>query len=268
MYMWSYNYLPFFTYNPTALTLIIEILIPLSPILFAILSPFTRSPPPPPGGGILPLWKVGGDVPLDRVWFFTVINIDTGYLNRPKWLLTGYSAYHRVAFRASQPTMFMTGPRSRHQQRCVACGTHWGGTQQISSFHFFLLQNINRDRVYIRGVQYCNRVCIWKFLVRVYCDRVYFFVRRAVWDRVRFWPPPPPPSGTPYPVEIWVPQPPPPPPPTRSVRSALTPDLDTPFPRFLFIIYGLQWKWPLRIISVKSTDKNKVVLSNDILTFT
>ena len=28
---------------------------------------------------------------------FTVINIDTGYLNRPNWLLVGYSVYHRVA---------------------------------------------------------------------------------------------------------------------------------------------------------------------------
>ena len=45
---------------------------------------------------------------------FRVINIGTGYLNRPNWLLVGYSFYHRVA---SQPTMFMTGPRSRHQRR-------------------------------------------------------------------------------------------------------------------------------------------------------
>ena len=28
---------------------------------------------------------------------FTVINIGTGYLNRPNWLLAGYSVYHRVA---------------------------------------------------------------------------------------------------------------------------------------------------------------------------
>ena len=58
---------------------------------------------------------------------FTVINIDTGYLNRPNWPLAGYSVYHRVASRASQPgsqpTMFMTGPRSRHQRRCVRDAT-------------------------------------------------------------------------------------------------------------------------------------------------
>ena len=28
---------------------------------------------------------------------FTVINIGTGYLYRPNWLLAGYSVYHRVA---------------------------------------------------------------------------------------------------------------------------------------------------------------------------
>ena len=65
----------------------------------------------PEGGGGTSIIDGGGDVPLDRVWF-PVITIDTGYLNRPNWLLAGYSVYHRVA---SQPTMFMTGPRSRHQ---------------------------------------------------------------------------------------------------------------------------------------------------------
>ena len=67
-----------------------------------------------------------GDVLLDRVWF-AVINIGTGYLNRPNWLLAGYSVYHRVASRASQPgsqpTMFMTGPRSRDQRPRVRDAT-------------------------------------------------------------------------------------------------------------------------------------------------
>ena len=47
---------------------------------------------------------------------FPVINIDTRNLNQPHWLLAGYSVYHRVA---SQPTIFMTGPRSRHQRRSI-----------------------------------------------------------------------------------------------------------------------------------------------------
>ena len=77
------------------------------------------APGPGGGGGALPLLTVVGT----RRWTgydFPVITIDTGYLNRPNWLLAGYSVYHRVA---SQPTMFMTGPRSRHQRRCVRDAT-------------------------------------------------------------------------------------------------------------------------------------------------
>ena len=51
---------------------------------------------------------------------FAIITIDTGYLNRHNWLLADYSVYHRVA---SQPTMFMTDPRSRHQRWCVRDAT-------------------------------------------------------------------------------------------------------------------------------------------------
>ena len=51
---------------------------------------------------------------------FAVITIDTGYLNRPNWLLADFSVYHRAA---SQPTMFMTGSRSRYQRRCVRVAT-------------------------------------------------------------------------------------------------------------------------------------------------
>ena len=126
---------------------------------------------------------------------FTVINIDTGYLNRPNWLLAGYSVYHRVASQASQPgsqpTMCMTGPRSRHQRRCV---------RDATDFEFLISF-------------YC-KTTIWKFLVR-YIVTGCIFVRRAVWDRVRFCPPPP--SDTPYPVERWVP----PPPPPRALRAYL-----------------------------------------------
>ena len=55
---------------------------------------------------------------------FAIIAIKTGCLNQPNhwhwvsksaYLATGtdYSVYHRVAF---PPTMFMTGPRSRHRR--------------------------------------------------------------------------------------------------------------------------------------------------------
>ena len=72
-------------------------------------------PPPPGGGGGTSILTVTGTCRWTG-YDFAVITIDTGYLNRPNWLLADYSVYHRVA---SQPTMFMTGPRSRHQRRCV-----------------------------------------------------------------------------------------------------------------------------------------------------
>ena len=94
----------------------------------------------PGGGGALPYWRWRGRA-AGQGMIFTVIHIGTGYLNRPNWLLAGYSVYHRVASRASHlvpspqclwqahdlgtsdgacgTTMFMTGPRSRHQRRCV-----------------------------------------------------------------------------------------------------------------------------------------------------
>ena len=80
---------------------------------------------------------------------FAVITIGTGYLNRPNWILADYSVYHRVA---SQPTMFMTGPRSRHQRWCVRDATDFYECMMIHS------------RMIVRPYQY--RVCKLKFLVR------------------------------------------------------------------------------------------------------
>ena len=79
----------------------------------------SRALAPGPGRGALPLLTVVGTCRWTG-YDFPVITIGTGYLNRPNWLLAGYSVYHRVA---SQPTMFMTGPRSRHQRRCVRDAT-------------------------------------------------------------------------------------------------------------------------------------------------
>ena len=46
--------------------------------------------------GALPLLKVVGTCRWTG-YDFPVINIGTAYLNRPNWLLAGYSVYHRVA---------------------------------------------------------------------------------------------------------------------------------------------------------------------------
>ena len=89
------------------------------------------------GGGGLPLLTVVGT--CRWTWYdFPVITIDTGYLNRPNWLLAGYSVYHRVA---SQPT-FRTGPRSRHQRRDGA----WG-TQQMFKECMMIHSRIERPSV-------------------------------------------------------------------------------------------------------------------------
>ena len=80
-------------------------------------------PPPPPGGGGTSILKVSGTCRWTG-YDFAIIAIKTGCLNQPNhwhrvsksaYLATGtdYSVYHRVAF---PPTMFMTGPRSRHRR--------------------------------------------------------------------------------------------------------------------------------------------------------
>ena len=91
----------------------------------------THAPPPSPGrgGGGTSILTMSGTCRWTG-YDFPVITIDTGYLNRPNWLLAGYSVYHRVASQpGSQPKMFMSGPRSRHQRRDAMVRTC--GTQQI-----------------------------------------------------------------------------------------------------------------------------------------
>ena len=102
-----------------------------------------------------------------------VINIGTGYLNQPNWLLAGYSVYHRVASQG------------------------------------FPARNVyDRPAIWAPAtVQYCDRACIYDFfLVRYIVTGCIFFVHRAVCDRVRFSTP----SGTPppRPHESRVPPPP------------------------------------------------------------
>ena len=148
---------------------------------------------------------------------FTVIDIDTGYINRPNWLPAGYYVYNRVASRAfprvpsplclwqackvgtsegavRDPHMFMTGSRSRHrQQRCLHAGRPGGTLWQIS------------DRVY-PGVQYCNRLCVWKFLVRYIVTGCIFCAPGDLWQGQVLNPPAAPP------LPSWDSSSPPPPP--------------------------------------------------------
>ena len=94
-----------------------------------------------------------------------VINIGTGYLNRLNWLLAGYSIYHRVVSQGF-PTHNVY---YRHYRVAI-----WAPAT----------------------VQYCDRVCIWKFLVRYIVTGCIFCAPSAlrqgqVFDPQRHPPPPP-----------------------------------------------------------------------------
>ena len=120
---------------------------------------------------------------------FAVITIDTGYLILPNWLLANYSVYHRVA---SQPTMFMTGPRSRHQRRCVRDATDF--------YECMMIHRIESPSVPV------YRVCI-KFLVRYIVTGCICCAPSGLRQGQVFTPPPP--TAPPSNLEVSAPPPPP-----------------------------------------------------------
>ena len=62
-------------------------------------------------------------------------------------------------------------------------------------FFFFLLVKLSipNQTGYIRGVQYCNRVCIWMFLVRYIMTGCIFRAPSAIWQGQVLTPPAAPP---------------------------------------------------------------------------
>ena len=82
---------------------------------------------------------------------------------------------------------------------------------EARTFFFFLFclsaQHPQSDRV-IRGVQYCNRVCIWMFLVRYIMTGCIFRAPSALWQGQVLTPPPP--AAPPIHLRSRVPPPPPP----------------------------------------------------------
>ena len=155
------------------------------------------SPPPPPGGGgYFHYWRWLGRA-AGQGMIFTVINIDTGYLNN--WLLAGYSVYHRVASRASHPTMFMTGPA------ISAPATVRAGRNRFRVFISFYCKTTIGQGI----SEVCNIAtgyALWKFLVRYIVTGCIFCAPSGL----RQGPVLNPPAAPPYPVESWVPPPPPP----------------------------------------------------------
>ena len=154
------------------------------------------------GGGVLPLLKVVGTCRWTG-YDFPVINIGTGYLNRPNWLLAGYSVYHRVA---SQATMLITGLRSRHQRRCVRDATDFE-----FSFSFYCKTTIGQG---ISEVCNMQQGAYESFLVRYIVTGCIFCAPSGLRQGQVLTPqrtptqlrgecPPPPPRGFPM-GDFWV----------------------------------------------------------------
>ena len=120
------------------------------------------SPPRGGGGGECHFHIDGvGDVPLDRVWF------------------SSHHHWHRISKSAKLATpfitgllpspVFMSGPRSRHQWRCVRDETdfyecmriHWRIESPSVPVPTNLESTLDRELL-----SPSHRVCIWKFLVR------------------------------------------------------------------------------------------------------
>ena len=89
------------------------------------------------------------------------------------------------------PTLFMTGPRSRHQQRCVRDATDF-------EFSFLFTVKQQKDRVYPR-CEILQQGMHMNFSSKVYCDRVYFLCAERFETGSGFDPPPPPRAPPPPP---------------------------------------------------------------------
>ena len=112
-----------------------------------------------------------------------VINIGTGYLNRPNWLLAGYSVYHRVASQGFPAHNVYDRPAI------------WAPARSDST--------ILRQGMHM------------KIFSKVYCDRVYFLCTERIATGSGFRPPAAPP------VHMKVECPPPPPPGAEGSRWAI-----------------------------------------------
>ena len=157
-----------------------------------------------PPGGAPPLWKVigtcrwtgydfAGHQYWHRVsnWPNVVITIGTGYQIGLMWsspLTQGI----KIGLRLSQdrvPIVFYDRPAIQAEAMTFFF---------FFFFFFFACQlSIPNQTGYIRGVQYCNRVCIWMFLVRYIMTGCIFRAPSAIWQGQVLTPP----AAPPYPVE-------------------------------------------------------------------
>ena len=139
-----------------------------------------------------------------------VINIGTGYLNRPNAVITIDTGYQNRPTWLWRTTLFITGSHG-----CLTCfpanSVLWQARDPSGGedlFCFARQLSTPNQTGYIRGVQYCNRVCIWMFLVSYIVTGCISGAPRAL-TQGQVLTPPPPPAAPPYPVERRVPPPPP-----------------------------------------------------------
>ena len=152
---------------------------------------------PPGGGGAPPLWKVIGTCR----W--------TGYVfaghqywhrvsNRPNVVITIGTGY-QIGLMWSSPLTQGIKIGLRLSQDRVPIVFYDRPAIQAEAFFFSCQLSIPNQTGYIRGVQYCNRVCIWMFLVRYIMTGCIFRAPSAIWQGQVLTPPPP--AAPPYPVE-------------------------------------------------------------------
>ena len=172
----------------------------MKPVRYFILSipVFLVQGSPGGGGGALPYWRWRGRAAGQGMFSrssilaqgscgpLAAINISTGYLNRPNWLLSGQLHLSQGHFSGLPSPNFLWQGRD--------LGTSDGAILRQGMYMIFFKQSI-----------------LWQGV---------YFVHRAHCDRVRFSTP----SGTPPPpvhMKVECPPPPPPPPPGRVALSVL-----------------------------------------------
>ena len=169
------------------------------------------------GGGAPPLLKVIGTCRWTGYAFAgqywhrvsnrpnVVINIGTGYQIGLMWSspltqgikigLLGYGGLLRLS-QDRMPIVFYDRPVIQGEAMTF-----------FFFFFFFACQlSIPNQTGYIRGVQCCNRVCIWMYLVRYIVTGCIFRAPSALWQGQVLTPP----AAPPYPVEKSSAPPPPP----------------------------------------------------------
>ena len=114
---------------------------------------------------------------------FPVITIDTGYLNRPNWLLAGYSVYHRVVSHAAGfPAHNVYVRPANSASATVRAGRNrflWMYNDHTQQNRQSVRTSTNEPWINARSQNSPSSLSLsqgmhMKVFSKVYCDRVYF----------------------------------------------------------------------------------------------